>query len=141
MPEDRRKFGEFSALVEAFDGQTHWFEKGFHATFRFWIGKPGAKRAHPYRYELVLHDPQGRRILGYDNAHPVKWKSGQFMQRDQHPDHFHRDRSDKGRPYAFVSLTQLLEDFYEKTEQALAEFQVSANILAIQPTAGHDNEH
>jgi len=125
--QDESRYGEFEALVEAFDGQTHWFDQGYHATFRFWLAKSKVQRTHPYRYELVLHDPNGNRIMGYDNAHPVRWKSGQFTQQSKSPDHFHRDRSDKGRPYVFVSLTQLLEDFYQRAEKILTALNVFYN--------------
>ncbi len=67
MSNYRNQYGVFEALVEAFDGQTHWFDQGYHASFRFWLAK--TDRGHPYRYELVLHDPEGKRIMGYDNAH------------------------------------------------------------------------
>ena len=121
-------YGEFEAIVDAYDGQTHWFDQGYHATFRFWrVSKP-KEESHPYRYELVLHDPGGRRIMGYDNAHPVKWKSGEFTKHSEYPDHYHRTKSDKGQPYRFVSLTQLFEDFYERVEKALLELNIPTDI-------------
>jgi len=123
-------YGEFDAVMSAFDNQVHWFEHGYHATFRFWKTPTQQEGKHPYRYELVLHDPGGVRIMGYDNAHPIKWKSGVFTKHSENPDHFHRTKSDAGRPYEFVSLTKLLDDFYTRVEQTLRELGIPADITA-----------
>ena len=136
------------ALVEAYNGLTYWFDQGYSATFRFWLadGIETVKARHPYRYELVLHDPGNKRIVGYDNAHPIKWRSGKFKHRSEHPDHFHRDRSDTGRPYKFVSLTKVLSDFFGTTTQVLQELNVASDITEITetpltnlPRSKHDN--
>ena len=136
VPDSWSGYGEFAALVEAYDGLTYWFERGYGATFRFWLaeGIEKEKGRHPYRYELVLHDPGNKRILGYDNAHPIKWKSGKFKHRSENPDHYHRDRSDTGRPYEFMSLTKLLSDFFSRTTQVLQQLNVSSDITEITPT-------
>ena len=76
------------------DGYTFWFEQGYSATFRFCPATEVGENEHPYRYEFVLHDPNNERILGYDNAHPVNWKTGMFKHRSEFPDHFHRTKSD-----------------------------------------------
>jgi len=34
------------------------------------------ERPHGLSYSLTLHDPQGDRVLGFDNAHPVSEGSG-----------------------------------------------------------------
>ena len=126
--DERDAYGEFDAMVDAYDGQTHWFDQGYHATFRFWRASKPREGDHAYRYELVLHDPEGKRIMGYDNAHPVKWGSGKFTKHGEHPDHFDRTQSDKGRPYKFVSLTQLFDDFYARVEKALKELNLPSDI-------------
>ena len=134
-------YGEFDALVESYDGYTFWFEHGYHATFRFWrAALPARSAVHPYRYELVLHEPSGVRIMGFDNAHPIHWKSGKFTQRSPHADHWHRDRSDQGRPYAFVSISQLLEDFFQQVEVSLANNNVSPSMMAVTSTRSQDDE-
>lgn len=141
MPSDNEDYGEFDALVESYDGYTFWFEHGYYATFRFWRASLPAKSAiHPYRYELVLHEPSGVRIMGFDNAHPIHWKSGKFTQRSHNADHWHRDRSDKGRPYAFVSISQLLEDFLQQVEKTLANINVPLGITGVTPTGKVDDE-
>lgn len=141
MPIDNEDFGEFDALVESYDGYTYWFEHGYHATFRFWRASSAAtSTSHPYRYELVLHESSGVRIMGFDNAHPIHWKSGKFTLRSRNTDHWHRDRSDKGRPYAFVSIGQLLEDFFLQIETTLSNIHVSVSITGVTPTEKEDDE-
>ncbi|MHB1737117.1 MAG: toxin-antitoxin system TumE family protein [Acidithiobacillus sp.] len=57
---------------------------------------------HGIRYCLTLHDPDGKRILGYDNAHLVKPpKKFKYAGRIMAYDHKHRHASDKGVPYEF----------------------------------------
>ncbi len=63
------------------------------------------------------------------------------MQRSENPDHYHRDKSDKGRPYEFVSLTQLLEDFYQRAEATLAELNISAITREVKATKENNREH
>ena len=72
----------------------------------YWI-KIEAKRVtqtkeipHGIRYSLTLHEPYGKRILGYDNAHAVKPpKKFKFAGQRLPYDHKHRHISDQGTPY------------------------------------------
>jgi hypothetical protein len=57
---------------------------------------------HGIRYSLTLHELDGKRILGYDNAHAIK-----------PPNH--------GVPYAFTSVAQLLDDFWADVNRILRE--------------------
>jgi hypothetical protein len=77
---------------------------------------------HGIRYSLTLHEPNGKRILGYDNAHaikpPPKFKyAGQILTYD----HKHRHVSDKGTPYAFTDAQELLKDFFADVDRILLE--------------------
>jgi len=79
---------------------------------------------HGIRYSPTLHEPYGRRILGYDNAHsvkpPKKFKyAGQILAFD----HKHRHLSDKGIPYEFKDAQHLLEDFFRDVDQLLQELR------------------
>lgn len=79
---------------------------------------------HGIRYSLTLHEPYGKRILGYDNAHavnpPTKFKyAGRILTYD----HKHRHRSDKGVPYEFQDAHQLLSDFFADVDRVLQEVQ------------------
>lgn len=77
---------------------------------------------HGIRYSLTLHEPYGKRILGYDNAHGVKPpKKFKHAGRRFPFDHKHRHVSDKGMPYEFGSAYQLLEDFFRDVDHVLQE--------------------
>lgn len=78
--------------------------------------------------------------MGFDNAHPIHWKSGKFTQRSPHADHWHRDRSDQGRPYAFVSISQLLEDLFQQVEVLLANINVSRSMTEVTATRSKHDE-
>ncbi|MES9881162.1 MAG: DUF6516 family protein [Sedimenticola sp.] len=77
---------------------------------------------HGIRYSLTLHEPYGRRILGYDNAHLAKPpKKFKFVGRILPYDHQHRHASDKGVPYEFKDAYQLLSDFFTEVDRVLQE--------------------
>lgn len=67
---------------------------------------------HGIAYCLTLHDRNGCRVLGFDNAHAVRPpKKFKYAGRITH-DHRHRSPRDKGYPYEFSSAHQLLLDFF-----------------------------
>ncbi len=77
---------------------------------------------HGIRYSLTLHDRYGQRVMGYDNAHAVKFpKKYKYAGRKVEYDHHHRHVSDKGVPYEFESAYQLLEDFFVSVDDILNE--------------------
>lgn len=79
---------------------------------------------HGIKYSLTLHEPYGKRILGYDNAHVVKPpKKFKFVGRILAADHKHRHATDRGVPYEFRTAQQLLEDFFDDVDRALAEMR------------------
>src|SRR5436305_11928309 len=51
------------------------------------------ERPHGLYYSLTLHDEQGNRVLGFDNAHPVREGSGPGARRRTEHDHQHRMQS------------------------------------------------
>ena len=60
-------------------------------------------------YSLTLHHRDGSRLLGFDNAHPVR-KGRPF-------DHWHRDPHDAGRGYEFDMPERLLADFWQQVDR------------------------
>lgn len=75
---------------------------------------------HGVRYSLTLHEPYGKRVLGYDNAHAVKPpKRLKFAGRRLSFDHKHRHASDKGVPYEFRDAHQLLSDFFLEADRVM----------------------
>lgn len=75
---------------------------------------------HGVRYSLTLHDRYGKRLLGFDNAHPVKTrKRGRFTGRRIAYDHKHTNPGDKGTAYVFESAEQLIADFFVEVDAIL----------------------
>ncbi len=77
------------------------------------------QRPHGLRYSLTLHAPNGERLVGFDNAHPVRERRGPGTQRRRVSDHQHRRRSIG--PYDYRGAATLLEDFWNEVEAVLKE--------------------
>jgi hypothetical protein len=76
-----------------------------------------AQRPHGIKYSLTLHDEDGERILGFDNAHSVKKGSGPGVQTRIEYDHKHMGR--RIRFYTYTDAATLLRDFWQDVEQIL----------------------
>ena len=124
--------GPFAALAD-YDGYEIVFDDGYFAKFVF-KSSESRTSGHGYRYSLTLHAPSGERLLGFDNAHSVKRRSARFRRRTTSPDHWHRDASDKGRPYDFHSPGTLLEDFFTEVERTLKSLGIDSNPRQIRAT-------
>jgi hypothetical protein len=87
-----------------------------------WRVEISAEVPHGIRYALTLHEPYGKRILGYDNAHAVKPpKKFKYAGRRLSYDHKHRHVHDKGVPYEFQDAQQLLVGFFNEVDRVLTE--------------------
>ena len=77
---------------------------------------------HGIRYSLTLHEPYGKRTLGYDNSHAIK-QPKKFKDAGQRLpyDHKHRHMADQGCPYEFKDAYQLLADFFAEVDRVLEE--------------------
>lgn len=94
--------------------------KGYWVKLEAWRVEVSKQVPHGIRYSLTLHEPYGKRILGYDNAHPVKPpKKFKYAGRIRVSDHVHRHVADKGVPYEFKDAEQLLIDFFEHVDRIL----------------------
>lgn len=96
-------------------------EGGYWIKIEAWTVEPSEGIPHGIRYSLTLHDPNGKRILGYDNAHAVEPPRKGFAGRRLEYDHVHRHAKDKGVAYEFASAGQLLTDFFEEADKVLKE--------------------
>lgn len=76
---------------------------------------------HGIRYSLTLHDPDGTRVLGYDNAHAIDPPKKKFGGQRLEYDHVHRHAKDKGEAYEFSGPDELLKDFFEDVDKLLKE--------------------
>ena len=91
---------------------------GYWVKIEAWEVQASDAVPHGVRYSLTLHNPKGLRILGYDNAHSVKIRSG-YSSRKLAYDHKHRSATDLGVRYEFKDAYQLLCDFFEDVDRAL----------------------
>jgi hypothetical protein len=71
-------------------------------------------KPHGLDYSLTLHGPDGKRLVGYDNAHPVG-----RQQRGDPQDHRHRLRTVK--PYEYRDAAGLIADFWTTVDTVLRE--------------------
>jgi hypothetical protein len=78
---------------------------------------PDERRPHDVSYTLTLHDPNGRRVFGIDNAHVVKLTGGPAGRSSAARDHLHRGES--VRPYAYRDADTLVDDFRREVEAIL----------------------
>ena len=75
------------------------------------------ERPHGINYSLTLHDEKGKRLLGFDNAHPVKEGSGPGAR--TRIEHDHRHSREKVRFYVYQDAAKLMTDFWSEVEKAL----------------------
>ncbi len=99
-----------------YDGRRSFFASGHFLKFEIRRVEQSGQVPHGIAYSFTFHDPEGTRLLGFDNAHPVPHKGGAFVKAKPEADHWHRTVEDEGRPYTFVSVGQLLEDFFTEVE-------------------------
>lgn len=97
---------------------------GYWIKIEAWRVAVSAHIPHGVRYTPTLHEPYGKRVLGYDNAHAVKPpKHFKFAGHRLAYDHKHRHISDKGVPYEFQDAFQLLTDFFQEVDRVLKEIK------------------
>ncbi len=77
------------------------------------------ERPHGLSYSLTLHAPDGTRLVGFDNAHPVRGRRGPGRRARAESDHRHRLRTIQ--PYEYTDAATLLEDFWNEVDAVLRE--------------------
>ena len=77
------------------------------------------ERPHGLSYSLTLHAPDGARLVGFDNAHPVRERRGPGTRRRRESDHRQWLRSIG--PYDYKDAATLLEDFWTEVDEVLRE--------------------
>lgn len=103
------------------DGETFVVDETLGLWVKFEIRKivPNKERPHGVRYSLTLHDRNNDRLLGFDNSHVIEFGGKNQVAPKKSYDHWHRDSSDKGRPYNYVSAGKLIEDFWIEVDKKL----------------------
>lgn len=114
MPEVDHKLEVLLSL----DGLEFQFAGGHRVKIAAQRVEATTSRPQEIKYSLTLHDPQGSRIYGLDNAHRVRRRRPEF-------DHRHIYGGRRLVPYAYRGPVQLLEDFYAEVERILRERGVS----------------
>jgi len=72
------------------------------------------EKPHGLDYSLTLHGPNGERLVGFDNAHPVGCRK-----RGDPQDHHHRVKTVKA--YEYQDAATLLVDFWALVDAVLKE--------------------
>lgn len=111
---------ELELLLEL-DGAVYEAASGWVVEFSVRRTDVTAERPHGISYALVFREAGGKSIVRFDNAHAVTRPGGRFVQKATAYDHWHRNESDTGRPYAFTSAMRLLDDFWTAVKQAMDE--------------------
>src|ERR1039458_2181996 len=98
------------------DGQVLVIDPETRHWVRFSVRRVPASEAKPHGldYSLTLHGPDGERLVGFDNAHPVA-----RQKRGGPQDHRHRLRTI--RAYEYQDAATLLADFWETVDAVLRE--------------------
>jgi hypothetical protein len=105
----------------AFDGRVHWLKSGHWIKFEIRRVQATSERPHGLRYSFTFHDPKGRRLIGFDNAHSAPEQGSRFKTKPDAMDHWHRIGDAQGRPYAFKDADTLLADFFREVRRVLAQ--------------------
>jgi len=77
------------------------------------------EKPHGLDYSLTLHGPDNKRLVGFDNAHPVQPTKGPGGRAKKKQDHKHRFKTIK--PYDYEDAATLLEDFWNEVGSVLKE--------------------
>lgn len=94
-----------------YDHRRYWLVNGWSIRFRITEVAATAERPHGIKYAFTLHDVDGTRLLGFDNAHGIP--------RAQAYDHRHRFRRTMELvPYEFRGADELICDLFAAIEQA-----------------------
>lgn len=98
--------------------------EGYWVKFAVTRVDASSERPHGIRYCLTLHDPEGNRLMGFDNAHGgIKPAGSKFKHAAKRFafDHRHRHATDAGVLYEFDTAYKLVEDFYTEVDRVLKE--------------------
>ncbi len=101
------------------DGQMLFIDHKHYVRFAVQKIEQTPEKPHGLNYSLTLHDENGNRLVGFDNAHPVKPTKGPSGTKRKKQDHKHRLRTI--RPYDYKNAETLLIDFWDEVDTVLKE--------------------
>jgi hypothetical protein len=94
-----------------YDRRRYWLVNGWSVRFRIIAVGCTDSRPQGVKYSFTLHDIDGARLLGFDNAHGIP--------RCETFDHYHRFRRTKELfRYDFRGADELICDFFAAVERA-----------------------
>ena len=114
--------GDELELLVTLDGASFEAADGYVVEFKATRVSPSKARPHEIDYSLVFRSAAGGApLVRFDNAHAAPKRGGRHVAQRAAYDHWHRTADDPGRPYAFATAAQLLEDFWREVKRALDE--------------------
>ena len=111
-------------LLLSLDGASYEAAAGYVVEFMARRTERTPQRPHGISYALVFRPKDGEPYVRFDNAHAVEWPGGRFVTAPEAYDHWHRTEHDPGRPYAFTTATQLLDDFWREVKRVMNEKEI-----------------
>jgi hypothetical protein len=115
----------------AFDGRIHVLSHGYWLRFRIRRTEPTRIRPHGLSYSFTMHAPDGRRLVGFDNAHEVR-RGKKLHHRTGASDHWRRTGRDKGRPHVFIDAETPLADFFREVERVAEEHGIYTSVTRVE---------
>jgi len=113
-----RKDHSLDHLLEL-DGVSYAIHGPFWVKFEVKQAPVTPEKPHGLDYSLTLHDGDGERILGFDNAHPIQEGSGPGAKTRIEYDHKHK--GERVRFYAYKDAGTLLTDFWMEVDKILEQ--------------------
>jgi hypothetical protein len=111
-------------MLLSLDGHSYEAASGYVVEFVVRRTEKTAERPHGISYSLVFRPLDGEPFVRFDNAHAVVRPGGRFVKASRSFDHWHRTANDPGRPYAFMTATQLLADFWSEVKRVMDEMEL-----------------
>jgi hypothetical protein len=101
------------------DGESFVVEGNFWVKFEVKRVPVTVEKPHGLDYSLTLHDGNGKRLLGFDNAHSIREGAGPGARTRIEYDHKHK--GERVRFYDYKDAMSLLADFWTEVESILKE--------------------
>jgi hypothetical protein len=118
--EDAKRDTGLDALLNL-DGQVLVVDEqgGYWVKFEVRRVEVTTEKPHGLDYSLTLHARNNERLVGFDNAHPVRQSAGPGGKAKAAYDHKHRLRT--VRLYPYRDAAALLADFWAEVDAVLKE--------------------
>lgn len=111
-------FDEALRRLLDYNRRRYWLVDGWSIRFRVVESEITTGRPYGIKYSFTLHDIDGTRLLGFDNAHG--------MPREEKYDHRHPFGSTRRLvPYDFLGADELICDFFTAVENACKQVGVA----------------